>query len=60
MGGVGFNNLLKDSRVVDGENVPHVDFAKHAEAMGAAARHVENLAELEEAWLGQKPLTAPP
>ena len=49
MGGVGFNNLLKDSRVVDGENVPHVDFAKHAEAMGAAARHVENLAELEEA-----------
>jgi 3D-(3,5/4)-trihydroxycyclohexane-1,2-dione acylhydrolase (decyclizing) len=49
MGGAGFNNLLKDSRVVDPANVRHVDFAKHAEAMGAEARHVESLADLEAA-----------
>jgi 3D-(3,5/4)-trihydroxycyclohexane-1,2-dione acylhydrolase (decyclizing) len=47
MGGAGFNNLLKDSRVVDPANVRHVDFGKHAEAMGAKARHVESLADLE-------------
>ncbi len=47
MGGAGFNNLLKDSRVVDPANVRHVDFCKHAEAMGARARHVESLADLE-------------
>lgn len=45
----GFNNLLKDCRIANPENPPHVDFAKHAEAMGAAARHVESLADLEEA-----------
>lgn len=49
MGGAGFNNLLKDSRVVDPANVRHVDFAKHAEAMGAEARHVQSLADLEDA-----------
>ena len=49
MGGAGFNNLLKDSRVVDPANVRHVDFAKHAEAMGAEARHVHSLADLEDA-----------
>lgn len=49
MGGSGFNNLLKDSRVVDPKNVRHVDFAKHAEAMGAEARHVDSLADLEAA-----------
>ncbi len=49
MGGAGFNNLLKDSRVVDPQNVRHVDFAKHAEAMGAHARHCESLADLEAA-----------
>jgi 3D-(3,5/4)-trihydroxycyclohexane-1,2-dione acylhydrolase (decyclizing) len=47
MGGAGFNNLLKDSRIVDPANVCHVDFCKHAEAMGAKARHVESLADLE-------------
>jgi len=51
MGGAGFNNLLKDSRVVDPANVRHVDFAKHAEAMGAEARHVESLADLEDALI---------
>ncbi len=49
MGGAGFNNLLKDSRVVDPANVRHVDFAKHGEAMGAHARHCESLADLEAA-----------
>ena len=47
----GFNNLLKDCRIATPENPPHVDFAKHAEAMGAAARHVESLADLEEALI---------
>ncbi len=41
-----FNNLIKDSRVKE----PFaVDFAKHAEAMGALTRHVESLADLEQA-----------
>ena len=45
-GGVSFNNLIKDCRV----KTPFgVDFAKHAESMGAAARHVESLADLETA-----------
>ncbi|MBE2278101.1 MAG: 3D-(3,5/4)-trihydroxycyclohexane-1,2-dione acylhydrolase (decyclizing) [Rhodobacteraceae bacterium] len=38
-----FNNLLRDCRVKD---VVRVDFAAHAAAMGAAARKVENLADL--------------
>lgn len=42
----GFNNLLADCRVQDRANPPHVDFARHAEAMGAAARHCESLADL--------------
>ncbi|MET0746605.1 MAG: 3D-(3,5/4)-trihydroxycyclohexane-1,2-dione acylhydrolase (decyclizing) [Rhizobium sp.] len=42
-GGASFNNLLKDCRVKE----PFaVDFAKHAEAMGALTRHVESLADL--------------
>jgi len=45
-GGASFNNLIRDCRIK--APVP-VDFAKHAEAMGAAARHVESLADLEEA-----------
>jgi len=39
----GFNNLIKDCRV---KQPFAVDFAKHAEAMGALTRHVESLAEL--------------
>ena len=42
----GFNNLLTDCRVQNPAAPPHVDFAKHAEAMGAAARHCESLADL--------------
>jgi 3D-(3,5/4)-trihydroxycyclohexane-1,2-dione acylhydrolase (decyclizing) len=45
----GFNNLLVDCRVENRENPPHVDFAKHAEAMGALSRRCESLADLEEA-----------
>ncbi|MCP8894630.1 3D-(3,5/4)-trihydroxycyclohexane-1,2-dione acylhydrolase (decyclizing) [Shinella daejeonensis] len=45
-GGASFNNLIKDCRVKE----PFaVDFAKHAEAMGALTRHVESLADLGDA-----------
>ena len=47
MGVPGFNNLLKDSRVLKKNNPLHVDFAKHAEAMGALARHCDSLNDLE-------------
>ncbi len=49
MGVPGFNNLLKDSRVKNPTNPRHVDFAKHAEAMGAHARHCDSLTDLEAA-----------
>jgi 3D-(3,5/4)-trihydroxycyclohexane-1,2-dione acylhydrolase (decyclizing) len=45
----GFNNLLVDCRVRNPGAPLHVDFAKHAESMGAAARHCESLADLEAA-----------
>ncbi len=46
-GGVSFNNLIKDCRVRE----PFaVDFAQHAVSMGAVARHVESLADLESAF----------
>jgi 3D-(3,5/4)-trihydroxycyclohexane-1,2-dione acylhydrolase (decyclizing) len=41
-----FNNMIKDSRV---KKPFAVDFAKHAESMGAAVRHCESLADLEAA-----------
>jgi 3D-(3,5/4)-trihydroxycyclohexane-1,2-dione acylhydrolase (decyclizing) len=44
-GGASFNNLIKDCRVKDPFGV---DFAKHAESMGALARRVESLSELEQ------------
>jgi 3D-(3,5/4)-trihydroxycyclohexane-1,2-dione acylhydrolase (decyclizing) len=45
-GGASFNNLIRDCRVKE----PFaVRFAQHAEAMGAAARHCESLADLEAA-----------
>jgi 3D-(3,5/4)-trihydroxycyclohexane-1,2-dione acylhydrolase (decyclizing) len=40
----GFNNLIKDSRV---KKPFPVDFVKHAEAMGALARRVESIGDLE-------------
>jgi 3D-(3,5/4)-trihydroxycyclohexane-1,2-dione acylhydrolase (decyclizing) len=39
-----FNNLIKDCRVKEAFSV---DFAKHAESMGALARHCDSLADLE-------------
>jgi 3D-(3,5/4)-trihydroxycyclohexane-1,2-dione acylhydrolase (decyclizing) len=42
----GFNNLLVDCRVQDRAAPLHVDFAKNAESMGAAARHCESLGDL--------------
>lgn len=42
----GFNNLIRDCRVT--RHVP-VDFAAHARAMGAEARHCENLGDLDAA-----------
>lgn len=45
-GSANFNNLLKDTRH---EILPDVDFAKHAEALGARSRKVATVGELEEA-----------
>ncbi len=45
-GGANFNNLLKDTRH---EVMPEIDFAKHAEAMGAVSRKVDSIADLEAA-----------
>lgn len=45
----GFNNLLADCRVTNRENPIHVDFVKHAEAMGAQARKADSLADFEDA-----------
>ena len=45
-GGAEFNNLL--DHAIGGEN-SDIDFAKHAEAMGATALKVSSIAELEEA-----------
>ena len=42
----GFNNLLTDCRVQNPAAPLHVDFAKHAEAMGAATRHCDSLGDL--------------
>jgi 3D-(3,5/4)-trihydroxycyclohexane-1,2-dione acylhydrolase (decyclizing) len=45
----GFNCLLKDCRIGNKAEPLHVDFAKHAESMGAYARHCESLADLKAA-----------
>lgn len=45
-GGASFNNLLKDCRV---QEPFHVDFVAHAQSMGACARKVNTLTELEAA-----------
>jgi len=43
-GGANFNNLFRDTKHV---TMPNVDFAAHAAAMGATARKVASLGELE-------------
>jgi 3D-(3,5/4)-trihydroxycyclohexane-1,2-dione acylhydrolase (decyclizing) len=45
-GGANFNNLFRD---VEKEQMPEIDFAKHAESMGAVSRKVASIAELERA-----------
>jgi 3D-(3,5/4)-trihydroxycyclohexane-1,2-dione acylhydrolase (decyclizing) len=45
-GGANFNNLLKDTHHV---TLPGIDFAAHAASMGAIARKVGSIAELETA-----------
>jgi len=49
LGQPGFNNLIKDCNIKNKNDPPHVDFAKHAEAMGAHGRHCDGLSDLEEA-----------
>jgi 3D-(3,5/4)-trihydroxycyclohexane-1,2-dione acylhydrolase (decyclizing) len=45
-GGASFNNLIRDCRVKEPFSV---DFARHAESMGALTRRVESLADLGQA-----------
>ena len=45
-GGANFNNLLKDTHHVE---LPQIDFAAHAAAMGAVTRKVGSISELEAA-----------
>jgi len=45
----GFNNLLVDCRVQNPTAPLHVDFVKHAESMGAAAKHCASLADFQAA-----------
>lgn len=45
-GGANFNNLLKDTHHVE---LPQIDFAAHASAMGAVTRKVGSISELEAA-----------
>ena len=49
-GSPGFNCLYKDCRIADPQNFPRVDWAAHARAMGAEARHCESLADFEAAF----------
>ena len=50
-GGASFNNLLKDCRV---QEPFHVDFVANAQSMGALARKVNSLDELQEAIVWAK------
>jgi 3D-(3,5/4)-trihydroxycyclohexane-1,2-dione acylhydrolase (decyclizing) len=43
----GFSCLLKDCRIENPNEPLHVDFAKHAESMGAYARNCRSLADLK-------------
>ena len=53
-GGASFNNLLQDCR---GDATARVDFAAHATAMGAQARHVASISELREALIETRDAT---
>jgi 3D-(3,5/4)-trihydroxycyclohexane-1,2-dione acylhydrolase (decyclizing) len=47
-GGAPFNNMFDDC-LHGPDGIPHIDFAAHAQAMGARAEHVNSIAELEQA-----------
>ncbi|WP_018149667.1 3D-(3,5/4)-trihydroxycyclohexane-1,2-dione acylhydrolase (decyclizing) [Leeia oryzae] len=47
-GSAPFNNMLKDC-LTGQHGFPQVDFAKHAEALGAISEHVPNITALEDA-----------
>ena len=49
-GGVGFNNLLRDAHHT---TPPAIDFAAHAASLGATARKMSSVAELEQALRGR-------
>jgi len=55
-GGAEFNNLL--DHAIGGDN-SSIDFAKHAEAMGATSIKVASIAELEEALAKRSRITGP-
>ena len=50
-GGKEFNCLFETSKV---DNLKKIDFAKHAESLGAIAENVNSIAELESAFLRAK------
>jgi 3D-(3,5/4)-trihydroxycyclohexane-1,2-dione acylhydrolase (decyclizing) len=50
-GSKSFNNLIADCRI---DNLVAVDFAKHAESMGAMAETVHSIGELEQAFARAK------
>jgi 3D-(3,5/4)-trihydroxycyclohexane-1,2-dione acylhydrolase (decyclizing) len=50
-GGANFNNLWRDCRM---EIQPEIDFAKHAESLGAIATKVKSIGELENALAAAK------
>lgn len=50
-GSKSFNNLIADCRI---ENLVEVDFARHAESMGAVAETVHSIGDLEQAFARAK------
>jgi 3D-(3,5/4)-trihydroxycyclohexane-1,2-dione acylhydrolase (decyclizing) len=55
-GGANFNNLLKDTKH---EVLPGIDFRAHAAALGASARKVDSIGELETALAEARRETGP-
>ncbi len=55
-GGANFNNMLDDTFHVE---LPQIDFAAHAAAMGAVSRKVASIAELEQALKDTRSETRP-
>jgi len=51
-----FNNLLENCESIE-QGAPKIDFAAHAQAMGAASESVASIAELEQAFIRAKSST---